>query len=81
MVLKHEGKNLMITMWWSQRDLNPCFNPTTTSPFIFKGFDHVLQGRKGHDSNTKACEAHRRRLAPGRYTSQSIRRPRADNRD
>jgi hypothetical protein len=38
----------------SQRDLNPCFNPTTTSPLFFRGFEHYLQVRKGRDSNTKA---------------------------
>ncbi len=35
MVLKHEGKIFRKTMWWSQRDLNPCFNPTTTSPLFY----------------------------------------------
>ena len=34
-------------MWWSQRDLNPCFNPTTTSPLIYATFDDFLQVRKG----------------------------------
>jgi hypothetical protein len=36
-------------VWWSQRDLNPCFNPTTTSPLFFRGFEHFLQVRKGCD--------------------------------
>ncbi len=36
-------------VWWSQRDLNPCFNPTTTSPLFFGGFEYFIQVRKGCD--------------------------------
>ena len=35
--------------WWSQRDLNPCFNPTTTSPLFIRALERFLQVRKGHD--------------------------------
>ena len=41
---KDEGK-----VGWSQRDLNPCFNATATSPLIFESFDDFLQVRKGRD--------------------------------
>ena len=41
---KDEGKN-----WWSQRDLNPCFNPTMISPLFLLGLDDFLNVRKGHD--------------------------------
>jgi len=36
-------------VWWSQRDLNQCFNPTTTSPLFFRGFEHFHHLRKGCD--------------------------------
>ncbi len=41
---RDEGK-----MWWSQRDLNPCFNPTTTLPLFFRYLGYFLQVRKGCD--------------------------------
>ncbi len=34
-----------------QRDLNPYFNSTTTSPVISASYDDVLQVRNGYDSN------------------------------
>ena len=35
--------------WWSQRDLNPCFNAISTSPLHLRGFERVLQVGKGCD--------------------------------
>jgi L,D-peptidoglycan transpeptidase YkuD (ErfK/YbiS/YcfS/YnhG family) len=35
--------------WWSQRDSNPCFNSTMTSPFIITSFDDFRQIRNVYD--------------------------------